>query len=53
MTTKPQKYRVIGQHGVLDHNPGDVFVPNVSEEQLRRLVDRGSLEPVTTSEQEK
>lgn len=55
MTNKtPQAYRVTGAHAVLGHEPGETFIPTCGEEQLRRLVDRGSLEAVATpKEQEK
>lgn len=51
MSTAKQQYRVVGEHEVLDHKPGDVFVPKVGEEQLARLVARGSLEAVSNDKE--
>lgn len=44
------QYRVAGAHNVLGHQPGErVDVTRLPEEQLARMVARGSLEPITTS----
>lgn len=41
-----KKYRVLGAHAVLGHQPNEVFEAVIDRHQEARLIERGSLKEI-------